>query len=379
MKGKCLAGVLEAPRAFVVREFETPKVGEEDVLLEVEMCTICGSDLPVYKGMSPEAKFPMILGHELVGRIADMGNKAKDHYLLKAGDRVVYGGWSGCGTCRLCREGNSRLCQVKKYPARSCTEYPHLFGGMSEYMYILGGRDLHPIAEEVPAEAGCMGNNVGNGVYYTQFRGGVKRGDAVVISGVGGQGLGCVIGAKDAGAFPIIVTGLGWDRARLDFAKRLGADYAIDVEKDDPLEKVKAYTHGELADVVIETSGHPQALKMAMDYARPTGTISMVGLNWPNLPLDGTLVNQIVFKELKVVGALGPRRSAMEQAIRIINSRKFPIEEIITHRFTLSQLDEAFRTFDEKKEGCIKVGISPREKRAEGADPGGRRRRKKNG
>jgi alcohol dehydrogenase len=379
MREKCRAGVLEAPRTFVVREFETPKAGEEDILLEVEMCTICGSDLPVYKGMSPEGKFPMILGHELVGRIADMGRKAKDQYPLKAGDRVVYGGWSGCGTCRLCREGNSRLCQAKKYPARSCTEYPHLFGGMSEYMYILGGRDLHPLAEEVPAEAGCLGNNVGNGVYYTQFRGGVKKGNAVVISGVGGQGLGCVIGAKDAGAFPIIVTGLGWDGARFDFAKKLGADYAIDVEKEDPVEKVKTYTHGELADVVVETSGHPQALKMAMSYVRPTGTVSMVGLNWPNLPLDGGLVNQIVFKELNVVGALGPRRSAMERAIQIINSGKFPIEEFITHRFTLSQLDEAFRTFDEKKEECIKVGIAPREKRVKGADSGRRGRRAKNG
>ena len=359
MREKCRAGVLEAPRTFVVREFETPKAGEEDILLEVEMCTICGSDLPLYKGMSPEAKFPMIPGHELVGRIADMGRKAKDQYPLEAGDRVVYGGWSGCGACRLCREGNSRLCQVKKYPARSCTEYPHLFGGMSEYMYILGGRDLHPIEEEVPAEAACLGNNVGNGVYYTQFRGGVKKGDSVVISGVGGQGLGCVIGAKDAGAFPIIVTGLGWDRVRLDFAKKLGADYVIDVEKDDPVEKVKAFTQGGLADVAVETSGHPEALKMAMSYVRPTGTVSMAGLNWANLPLDGALVNQIVFKELKVVGALGPRRPAMERAIGIINSRKFPIEEFITHKFTLSQLEKTFQTFDEKKEECIKVGIAP--------------------
>ncbi len=86
-----------------------------------------------------------------------------------------------------------------------------------------------------------------------------------------------------------------------------------------------------------------------------------------------------MFKELKVVDALGPRRSAMEQAIRIINSGKFPIEEFITPKFTLSQLDEAFPTFDEKKEEGIKVGASPREKSAKGADPCGRRRRKKNG
>ncbi len=359
MKKKSRAGVLEAPRRFVVREFEIPKVGEEDVLLEVEMCTICGSDLPVYKGVSPGIQFPVILGHELVGRIADMGIKAKDHYQLQVGERVVYGGWGGCGTCRLCRAGNSRLCQVKKYPSRSCTQYPHLFGGMSEYMYVFGGRDLHKISPEVPAEAGCMGNNVGNGVYYSQFRGRVDKGDAVVISGVGGQGLGCVIGAKDMGASPIIVTGLGSDRDRLDFAKKLGADYAVDVETEDPVEKVKAYTRGEMADVVVETSGHPQALKMAMSYVRPTGTITMVGLNWPNLPLDGRMVNEIVFKELNVYGALGPRKSAMERGIQIINSREFPVEEFITHKFTLSQLDEAFQTFDEKKENCIKVGINP--------------------
>jgi len=359
MKKKTRAGVLEAPGSFVVQEFDTPTVGEDDVLLKVEMCTICGSDLPVYKGKSHGAQFPIILGHELVGRIADMGNKARDYYQLKVGDRVVYGGWRGCGICRLCREGNSRLCQEKKYPARSCMQYPHLFGGMSEYMYILGGRDLHKISEEVPAEAGCMGNNVGNGVYYTQFRGRVKKGDAVVISGVGGQGLGCVIGAKDIGASPIIVTGLSSDRDRLDFAEKLGADYTIDVESNDPMKKVKEYTHGEMADVAIETSGHPQALRMAMSYVRPTGTITMVGLNWANLPLDGMMVNEIVFKELNIYGALGPRKAAMERAIQIINSREFPVEEFITHRFALSQLSEAFQTFDEKKGKCIKVGVNP--------------------
>ena len=359
-KGKARAGVLEAPRKFVIQEFDVPKAGEEDLLLEVEMCTICGSDLPVYKGLRPEVQFPVILGHELIGRIVDMGAKAQKAYKLKVGDRVVYGGSDGCGTCRLCREGNSRLCEVKKQSsAMRSTEYPHLFGGLGEYMYIPGGRQLHKIDEGVPPEAGCMGNNVGNGIYYTQFRGGVKKGDAVVISGVGGQGLGCVIGAKDAGAHPIIVTGLSWDRVRFDFAKKLGADYAIDVEKEDPVEKVKAYTNGEMADVVVEASGHPEALKLATIYARPTGTISMVGLNYTGLNHDGKITNDIVRKTLNVLGALGPRKPAMDKGAQIINSRKFPIEQFITHKFTLSQLDDAFRTFDEKKGECIKVGINP--------------------
>ena len=359
-KKKARAGVLEDPRRFSIREFDVPQVGEDDVLLEVEMCTICGSDLPIYKGLNPGAKYPIILGHELMGRIADMGSKAKDYYQLEIGDRVIFGGSDGCGACRLCREGNSRLCQVKKRSSTlSCLEYPHLFGGLSEYMYIQKGRHLHKVSEEVPAEAGCMGNNVGNGIYYTQFRGKVKKGYAVVISGVGGQGLGCVIGAKDVGAYPIIVTGLGWDRIRFEFAKKLGADYAIDVEKEDPVEKVKAFTNGEWADVVVETSGHPQALKQAMHYVRPTGTVTLVGLNWGNLPTDGTLVNEVIHKALNVYGALGPRKPAMERAAQIISSRKFPIEEFITHKFTLSQLEEAFQTFDEKKGECIKVGIEP--------------------
>src|SRR5690606_13235721 len=146
---------------------------------------ICGSDLPVYKGLRPEVQFPVILGHELIGKIADMGAKAKKAYSnLKVGDRVVYGGSDGCGKCRVCREGHSRLCEVKKASsAMRSTEPPHLFGGIGEYMYIYGGRHLHKIEEGVPAEAGCMGNNVGNGIYYAQIRGGVKKGDAVVISG----------------------------------------------------------------------------------------------------------------------------------------------------------------------------------------------------
>jgi alcohol dehydrogenase len=359
-KEKARACVLESPREFAIREFEVPAAGETDILLEVEMCTICGSDPPVYKGLYPDARYPVIMGHELIGRIVDIGSRAQDDYQLKVGDRVVPGGTDGCGTCRVCREGNARLCEVnKRTHARTCKEPPHFVGGFGEYLYIRGGTHLHKIDEGVPAEAGCLGNNVGNGVYYTQIRGGVKKGDFLVISGVGGQGLGSVIGAKDVGAQPIIVTGLSVDRIRFDFAKRLGADYTIDLDKEDPVEKVTAYTNGELADVVVETSGHPLALQQALNYVRPTGTVVLVGLNWTNIPMDSTFTNQAVHKGLNIYGALGPRKPAMERAIRLINSREFPIEEFITHKFTLSQVGEAFELFDKRDQDCIKCGIEP--------------------
>jgi threonine dehydrogenase-like Zn-dependent dehydrogenase len=357
-KGKARVAALEAPGKFAIREFEVPKVGEEDILLEVEMCTICGSDPPVYKGLYAGVQYPTVMGHELIGRIVEMGAKARDNYQLKVDDRVVPGGQDGCGSCRVCREGNGRLCQAKKYShATRCTEFPHFLGGFGEYLYIRGGMHLHRVNEEVPAEAGCLGNNVGNGVYYTQIRGGVKKGDAVVISGVGGQGLGSVIGAKDVGARQVIAAGMSIDRFRFEFAKKLGADYTIDVEKEDPVEKVRAYTNGEMADVVVETSGHPRALQQALNYVRPTGTIVLVGINWTNLPSDGTFVNEMVHKTLNVYGALGPRKPAMERAAQIINSGKFPIEQFITHKFTLAQIGEAFHLFDQRKPECIKVGV----------------------
>ncbi len=139
-KGKARVAALEAPGKFAIREFEVPKVGEEDVLLEVEMCTICGSDPPVWKGLYAGTQYPTVMGHELIGRIVEMGAKAQDYYKLKVGDRVVPGGQDGCGTCRVCREGNGRLCQAKKYShATRCTEFPHFLGGFGEYLYIRGG------------------------------------------------------------------------------------------------------------------------------------------------------------------------------------------------------------------------------------------------
>jgi len=355
-----VAAILEAPHTFTIREFEVPKVGENDVLLQVEMCTICGSDPPVYKGLHPDVQYPVIMGHELIGRIVDIGSRAKDRYQLKEGDRVVPGGTDGCGTCRVCLEGNARLCEARKRsPGRPCAEYPHLFGGFAEYIYIRGGTHLHRVDEDVPSEAGCLGNNVGNGIYYTQFRGGVKKGHAVVIIGVGGQGLGSVIGAKDVGAHPIIATGLSGDRIRFDLAEKLGADYTINSEEEDPVEKVMTYTNGELADVVVETSGHPLAFQHALSYARPAGTVTQVGLNWTNIPIESHFMSKLVQKELNIYGALGPRRPAMEQGIRIINSKKFPIEDFITHKFCLANLHEAFDLFDERKRECIKIGIIP--------------------
>ena len=355
----CYAMVLEKQDFFVKKQFPIPEVDADSLLLKVEMVSICGSDRKHVKGTHTKSSFPKILGHEVVGFVVKAGENAKRLYDVKEGDRIIVEPYVGCRSCEYCLTGN-----YQSHNPMICygttgfdwTQPPYLFGAYSEYLYVVKGSKVFKIGSDVPAEAACLSSVLANGIRWVRTRGKVKYGESVVIIGPGSQGLASVIAAKESGAYPIIVAGLSKDSYKFEVAKKLGADFIIDLEQEDIVARVNELTGGKMADAVIECAGAAPAMAMTLLLARDCGRIVLAGLTGGQKAQFH--VDHIVNNELAVFGGHGQSWD-VEDSCRIINSRKYPVEDIITHRYPLERVDEAMKLFFEAPPECIRVGLVP--------------------
>ena len=337
------AQVLTGIRQMEMQEFEVPEVTDDDGILKVEMVGVCGSDPGFYSGKT-KVPFPIIMGHEIVGRIYKIGKNKARNSGVKEGDRVVVENRFGCGKCRACLIGDYAHCVDRAgYGVYySCANEKHLFGAYSEYLYLPPRAMIHKIDETVPLEAAVLTTSVlGNNVRWLREVGNVTIGDTVVIAGAGQQGLAGTIVAKEAGADKIVVMGTSSSRSakRLALAREFGATHTICVDKEDPVEVIRDITNGAMADVYMDVSGQPSNVEIASDLLRFHGNFVLPGLygqHFPKLDLD-----KIVQKEINMFGVLAQSYQANEAAVKIIESRKYPIEKMVTHWFELEDAEKA--------------------------------------
>jgi alcohol dehydrogenase len=369
MAQKSLAAVLEAPRKVSIRSLEIPKIGEDEILLETEMAGICGSDVKTYNAdmkvvegqiYSPY-NYPFIMGDEILGRIAQIGEKAAKRRGLIKGDRVIVEAYIACGWCDYCKGGHYQFCRnAKIYGTISTNEYPGLWGGYSEYVYVPSEARTHKISDDVPAKAAILTGCVADGLRWIEEKGQVSIGDVVVIIGPGPQGLSSTLAAKNRGAGMVVVAGITRDKERLNLAKKMGADYTVDAEKENLVSRVREITDAEMADVVIEASGNPKAVQDSLDLVKPLGKIVHISITGGReIPL---VTQKIVFKELSFLGGVWPYPkvgTAIKLIESIVKSRRYPIEEMISHEFPLERADEAVRTMGHEVKGVepIKVAL----------------------
>jgi threonine dehydrogenase-like Zn-dependent dehydrogenase len=248
----------------------------------------------------------------------------------------------------------------KMYGFTSLSVKPGLWGGYSEYVYLDPHALIHKIADSVPRETAPFYVPLSNGIRWTQIEGGVGIGSTVVILGPGGQGLACVIAAREAGAATIIITGRARDKARLALARELGAHRAIDVDANkNMVEEVSDLTGGRMADAVINVTAYaPGALAQAVELAALGGTIVVAGeAHGPATDFDPDL---LFLKGLTVKGVRGRTAREMKRAIGLLESGKYPLAKLATHHFTLDQVDLAIRTVGGKgAAGSIHVSVLP--------------------
>ena len=356
------SAVLVAPETFEIREFRLPAVGNDDGLLRMELAGVCGSDVLHWSGLSDVSRsLPAVLGHEIVGRIEQIGPTAAERWGVAVGDRVIVEASFGCGLCELCLRGSYQMCaEGQGYGGRiSASVAPHLWGAYGQHLYLPPRARVHRVGDDISPEVGVViGAVLANGVRWVQTIGGAGIGDRVVVFGPGPQGLAAVIAAHAAGAAEILVVGLPGDKARLAFARDCGATEALTFDQH-TAEAITDLTGGRLADVVIDVTGSASSPAMAAEVVRPLGTLMMAGSTAAasvEIPW-----NELVRKEVRAHGVNSHDQPAVRAAIALAASGRYPLHRMVTHRCSLKSAGDAVRLIRDAAAGgdIIKTVIDP--------------------
>ena len=338
------AAVLVAPRQVEMQEFTLPEIGDDDGLLKIEITGVCGADWAPYLGDTKTCSPPVILGHEIVGRVERIGAKAAARWGVKEGDRVCMEEYIPCRDCEYCLTGHYNVCGKRWYGHLSANEGPGIWGGYSQYLYLDPKAVVYPMSDKVPVEIAQLFLSMGNGVRWVQSAGAANIGSVVAILGPGHVGMGAVVAAKEAGADCVIVTGLGSDASRLAVARDLGADYTINVQEEEDLrETVRKITGGHMCDTVVNaTANAPRTAQQAVELGGHLATIVLAGgADTPFVELNQDMIRT---NEMTLKGVRGRHYQEVKKAIQIIESGKYPLHKIATHYFPLEETDLALRT-----------------------------------
>lgn len=351
-----------------LRELEFPEIPEDAALLKVAVAGVCGTDVSQYR--LPLRGGPLIMGHENVGYLARVGRKFAERKGFKEGDLVFLEHYLPCGNCEWCHLGEYRHCPATewfydpkaiRYGYTSMDTAPGLWGGFSQYLYLPINAVLHTIPKGVTPEEAGLATPMSNGIQWALIDGRVSYASTVLIQGPGQQGLCCLMAAKQAGAFQVIVTGTDKDSRRLEVAKTFGADAVVNVQQQNALDTVREITDGRGVDVVIDcTVGAGSApVLLGIEATKPRGGIMVVqgegNQEFPSFP-----IGRLTRKGMTLKSARGHSYKAVELALHAIASHRFPIDLMMTHRFGLAEVDYAIRSVGgDGAPGAIHVSVMP--------------------
>lgn len=351
MKSKVM--IQFADRSLSADEHEVPPIGAGEALLDVEACGLCGSDVEQYRGTFAAAgimRYPVIPGHEPIGRIAEIGKTAARAWGLKAGDRVALEPHLSCGRCELCLRGDYHNCRSLMPPGAppaygyTPLDVGHgLWGGYSQYIHLHERTICHKIPPSMPLALASLYQPIAAGVRWAVQVPKTAMGDTVLILGHGQRGLGAVVAAREAGAKTIIITGTSRTPAKLRLAEALGADFTIAADTENVVERVMEITQGRGVDVVLDVVPvAAQPVVDAVEVARIGGTIVLSGIKGRGgVSLN---IDRVLYKELTIKGVYSQAQEAYVEAFRIIAENKYNLARLHTHEFLLEDAEEAILT-----------------------------------
>lgn len=362
------AVVMTGPGKLEVQEFPYPKMEDGAMILKVEASGICGTDKHAYKGelvlyggteAEQRGKFPIIRGHENVGIIAEITDKAAKNMEfhgepLKVGDRVTMFPNVICGKCWYDRHifGFSWCVNNKTYGnAFRSDEPPHLMGGWAEYMYILPNVFIYKVPDDMPPEIAvlveimtCAAPVDKAKEFYSLASEGFGNMDTVVVQGIGPLGLAHLIRARAMGAGDIVAVDAS--EFRLNLAKEFGADYVLNVAKTTSKERitfVKDITQGRGADMVIECVGIPQVVPEGLEMLRRGGVYIEAGNFVDTGEVSLNVHRHLCAKNVRFIGSTNHPYTEYPKTIRFLQkyAKWFPFEKFVTHKFKLDQAEQA--------------------------------------
>jgi threonine dehydrogenase-like Zn-dependent dehydrogenase len=352
------AAVFVEPNRIVLEDKPIPDVGPLDALIRITTTTICGTDVHILKGEYPVAK-GLTIGHEPVGVIEKLGSAVKGY---REGQRVIAGaitpsGYSNACLCGYCSQDGAGTKHGFK-PLGGWRFGNTIDGAQAEYLLVPDAMtNLSPIPDGLSDEQVLMCPDIMSTGFAGAESGNVRIGDTVAVFAQGPIGLCATAGARLMGASRIIA--VESVPARMAIAKQMGADVVVDFSKVDAVDEILKLTDGRGVDVAIEALGRQETFEAALRVLRPGGTLSSLGVYSSDLtiPLGPFLAG---LGDHKIVTSLCPGgKERMRRLMETIASGRLDTRPLVTHRFTLDQVEAAYDLFSHQRDGVLKVAITP--------------------
>ena len=346
------AVVFKGKDQIAVEQVPRPRAGFGEAVIRITATTICGTDVHIVRG-EYAVRPGLILGHEPVGVIDELGGGLEGLYHV--GQRVIVGAITPCGQCFYCLNDARSQCGG---PLGGWRFGNTINGAWAEYLLVSDARaNLAPIPTGLDDEDVLMCPDIFSTGLSGAESGNVKVGDSVAVFAQGPIGLCATIGAKLRGASLII--GIDASGDRLEAARRFGANVTLNIKDGDPIAEIKRLTDGRGVDVAIEALGKQETFENALRAVRPGGTLSSLGvysgkLVAPYEALHAGLGDQ------KIVTTLCPGgKERMRRLMAMIANRRVDLSQLITHRFSLDDITDAFDLFSHQRDGVLKVALFP--------------------
>lgn len=327
---------------FVFKEVPVPAPKADEVLIRVEAVGLCGTDLPIFKGIRP-IPYPMIPGHEFAGVVVSAGSEVR---AFGEGDRVAPGLVVHCGRCDYCRRGLESLCD-NLYELGI-----HVDGAFAQYV-VAPEKTLHRLPDAMGFDQGAAIDPIAS-AYRPVRKAAIGSDDTVVVFGPGPIGLYALQIAMAEGARRVAVVGTEDDAQRLALARQLGADMTVNIARQSPAEAVARWTGGEMADVVVEATGVASVAADCLSCLKKAGRLSLAGIFHHPSSLD---LGDVVRREIAITGSICYTWRDFQACLDLVAQGRVRVDPLISHRMPLENMAEALAIAERRE--SVKIVFSP--------------------
>ena len=331
-----------------IADVPLPVVGRGEVLVRVEACGICGSDVHGFDGSTGRRIPPIVMGHEAAGTVETVGEGATKY---KKGDRVTFDSTIYCGECQYCKRGQINLCDNREVIGVSCGDYRR-HGAFAEYV-VVPERIMYPLPMDFSFEAAAMLEAVSvalHGVKVSQVTGG----ETALVIGAGMIGLLTLQAARAAGCKRVFITDV--DETRLKLARQVGADETLHCSGAELVAEVMRLTGGNGVDITLEAVGRNETVAAAIDCTRKGGTVTLIGNIMPEVTLP---LQKVVVRQLRLQGSCASSGEYPE-AIELIANGKIQVKPLITAVSSLEEGPRWFERLHSREPNLMKIILTPR-------------------